>query len=132
MVEGKLDEQAESASRSRDLLGQACFWLHFAVMLYILAGWSIPYRPALAVYLAFLPAVAVQWWFNKNSCVLNNLESKLRTGSWRHESNAEEGAWLKTLIRDWLGIELTALQVELLTYAVLAVLWAAGLWHFLG
>lgn len=122
---------AGAAAARRDGLGQLCFWLHFAVMIYILLGWAVPFRPAIAFYLAFLPAVAVQWWFNKNSCVLNNIESKLRTGSWRHVSNAEEGAWLKTLIHDWLGIGLTAVQVELLTYSVLGVLWALGLWRLM-
>ena len=129
MADEKAGAQTGSAQSRRDLLGNFCFWLHFAVMIYILGGWSIPLRPALAFYLAFLPAVAVQWWFNKNSCILNNIESKLRSGSWRDQSNGEEGAWLQTLLGDWLGIELTAFQVECLTYAVLALLWGLGFWR---
>jgi hypothetical protein len=116
------------AGQGRDLLGRFCFWLHFAVMIYIVAGWSLPSRAALLLYEAFLPAVMIQWWFNKNSCVLNNIESRIRTGSWRSTSNVEEGAWLLTLLRG-LGIPATFLQVEILTYGVLAVLWAVGLWR---
>jgi len=113
----------------RDLLGRVFFWLHFAVMLYILVGWAAPGRAALVFYELFLPAVAVQWWFNRNSCVLNNLESKIRTGSWRSPTNPEEGAWLLSLLRRWFGIPVTPFQVEVLTYAVLALLWAIGLWR---
>jgi|SRR5579864_3142379 len=114
---------------ARDLLGRLCFWLHFAVMLYILVGWVAPSRAALIFYELFLPAVAAQWWFNQNSCVLNNLESKIRTGSWRSPANPEEGAWLLTLLQRWFGIPITPFQVEVLTYAVLALLWAVGLWR---
>src|SRR5215469_13981997 len=111
----------------RDLIGRVCFWLHFAVMLYILFGWASPGRPALIFYELFVPAVAVQWWFNQNSCLLNNLESKIRTGSWRSPANPEEGAWLLTLLRRWFGIPVTPLQIEILTYAVLALVWIIGL-----
>lgn len=118
----------EATTASRDGLGRFCFWLHFAVMIYILCGWAVPFRPALFFYEVFVPAVAIQWWFNKNSCVLNNIESKIRTGSWRHESNLEEGAWLLGLFRSF-GIPATAWQMEILTYSVLAVLWALAFWR---
>jgi hypothetical protein len=120
---------AAEAGTARDLLGQAFFWFHFFVLIYILAGWVLPWRPALVFYDLFLPAIAVQWWFNQNSCVLNNIESKIRTGSWRNAANPEEGAWLRNLIRSWLGIPLTHLQGEILTYGVLALLWFVGLWR---
>ena len=85
------------AAEKRDALGNLCFYLHFAVMIYIVTGWLVPFRGALIVYLCFLPAVAVQWQFNKNSCVLNNVESLIRSGRWRDPNNKEEGAWLQTL-----------------------------------
>ena len=56
------------AAEKRDALGNLCFYLHFAVMIYIVAGWLVPFRGALIFYLCFLPAVAVQWQFNRNSC----------------------------------------------------------------
>jgi hypothetical protein len=118
-------------AEKRDLLGNFCFYLHFAVMIYFLAGWAVPFRGALIFYLCFVPAVAIQWQFNKDSCVLNNLESYIRTRQWRDPNNKEEGAWLLTLVHNATGILLTALQVNLLTYAILAVLWCAGLSHLL-
>jgi hypothetical protein len=113
----------------RDFLGSLCFTLHFAIMIFIVAGWLMPSRTGLIAYLMFLPGVMVQWRFNKNSCVLNNVESFLRSGSWRSPANAEEGAWLGTLARSTLGIEPTPLQIDIFTYAVMALFWSLGAWH---
>lgn len=117
------------AAEERDALGNVCFYLHFAVMIYIVLGWAIPYRPLLLFYIAFLPAVALQWQFNKNSCVLNNFESLVRTGQWRDPHNKEEGAWLLTLARNVTGIAFQPWQIDAFTYLVLVMLWAAGLSH---
>lgn len=118
-------------AEARDLLGNFCFYLHFAVMIYIVLGWAVPFAPALMFYLGFLPAVAVQWQFNKNSCVLNNIESLIRYGNWRDPHNKEEGAWLQTLIHNATGILLKPWQVDGITYVILLVLWGAALSHLL-
>ena len=123
---------AQAPAASRDLLGNVCFYHHFAVMIYIVVGWLVPLHAALIFYLVFLPGVAMQWWVNKNSCVLNNIESLLRTGRWRNPSNREEGAWLATLADDALGIKATPLQVDIFTYCVLALLWGLAFWHLRG
>lgn len=120
---------AQSPVEKRDLLGNFCFYLHFAVMIYIVAGWAIPVRALLLFYLVFIPAVAVHWQVNKNSCVLNNAESFLRYGTWRSAQNAEEGAWLMTLIKTVTGIQLAVWQVDAITYGIMALLWLAGLSH---
>jgi len=116
--------------RKRDLLGNFCFYLHFAVMLYIVLGWLVPWRPMQIFYLLFLPGVWTQWQFNKNSCVLNNLESLMRTGRWRDAANEEEGAWLLTLVRKVLRLNVAHWQMDAFTYSVLAFLWALGWAHF--
>ena len=46
-------------AETRDLLGNFCFYLHFAVMIYIVIGWAVPLGAALIFYLGFLPAVAI-------------------------------------------------------------------------
>ena len=125
-------EGGTAPSAGRDLLGSVCFYLHFAVMIFIVTGWLVPLRASLIVYAFLLPSIAIQWRFNKNSCLLNNAESYLRTGSWRSATNPEEGAWLGTLARNALGIELTPMQVEVFTYAVMALFWGLGLWHLIG
>jgi hypothetical protein len=126
------DGSATRVSPGRDLIGTVCFYLHFVVMIYIVVGWAVPDRSALVFYAIFLPAIAIQWRFNRNSCLLNNLESFLRTGAWRSTANPEEGAWLGTLARNMLGIEPTPLQVEIFTYAMMTLLWSLGLWHLRG
>ena len=121
---------APSPVEKRDALGNFCFYLHFAVMLYILAGWAIPWNGLLLFYLVFVPAMALHWQLNRNSCVLNNIESWLRYGTWRAEQNAEEGAWLMTLIKNLTGIQLKVWQVDLITYGILFLLWLAGFSHY--
>jgi hypothetical protein len=118
-------------AEARDALGNFCFYLHFAVMIYIVLGWAVPARGALYFYLAFLPAVAVQWQFNKNSCLLNNLESLIRTGQWRDPHNKEEGAWLLTLASNVFGRPFKPWQIDAFTYAVLVTIWLLGLSHVL-
>lgn len=118
-------------AEKRDLLGNFCFYLHFAVMIYIVIGWVVPLHAALIFYMAFLPLVALQWQFNKNSCVLNNIESLLRTGQWRDPNNKEEGAWLLTLASNLFGYPFKPWQIDAFTYFVLALLWTAGLSHLL-
>ena len=115
----------------RDALGQFCFYLHFAVMIFIVIGWLAPFAAVLIFYLGFLPAVAVQWQFNKNSCVLNNIESLIRSGQWRDPNNREEGAWLQTLAHKVTGILFKPWQIDAFTYFILLVFWSAGLSHLL-
>ncbi|HWE05104.1 MAG TPA: hypothetical protein VG274_00240 [Rhizomicrobium sp.] len=119
------------ASKERDALGRCCFLLHFAVMIFVVGGWTMLWPSALIFYLAFVPAVALQWQFNRNSCVLNNLESLMRTGTWRDAANEEEGAWLLTLARDVVGLRVRPAQMDAFIYLVLLVLWGLGLAHLL-
>ncbi|HWA89011.1 MAG TPA: hypothetical protein VG889_03185 [Rhizomicrobium sp.] len=126
------DESLAASAAGRDLLGSFCFYLHFAVMITIVAGWAVPFQGFLLFYLVFIPLMLTTWLLNRNSCVLNNIESFLRYGTWRSEQNTEEGAWLLTLIRNLTGIALKTWQVDLLTYGVLLALWLAALSHYAG
>jgi hypothetical protein len=126
-----LDSALPEAPQKRDFLGNVCFYLHFAVMIFVVLGWLVPWRPVLLFYLVLLPAMVAQWRFNKNSCVLNNTESFLRTGRWRDIRNVEEGAWLKTLAESVFGWKLVHWQVDAFTYVIMAALWLLGLGHFL-
>ena len=113
----------------RDALGIAFFLLHVAILIYILIGWALP-RPL--VYVVFLPLMVLHWPLNRNTCILNNLETLVRTGRWRDARNWEEGAWLRLLIKSVLGFEFSPRQIDVLTYSLLMVLWGLGLWHWLG
>jgi hypothetical protein len=120
-----------AATGKRDVLGHVCFLLHLIVMVFIALGWTLPEPGALVVYLVVLPAVVAQWQFNKNSCVLNNVESLLRTGSWRDPANSEEGAWLAGVARSLLGLDLNPARLDVFVYFLLAVFWMLGLSHLL-
>ncbi len=112
--------------QKRDLLGQACFLIHFLPLIYVVSGWLAPWRGALFFYLAFLPAMFLQWRLNRDSCVLNNVESLIRTGRWRNPSNREEGAWLRTLVNEKTGLNLSRRQVDTFINGVLVVFWFLG------
>jgi hypothetical protein len=114
----------------RDVLGWTCFLVHIAILILIVIGWLL--RPVLIVYLVFLPLMVLQWRLNKGSCVLNNLESLIRTGRWRNPANIEEGAWLRTLIHSATGLRFSVAHLDLILYSVIAGLWGLGLWHLLG
>jgi hypothetical protein len=126
------DTGAPNIPAGRDLLGTVCFYLHFAVMIYIVVGWAVANRAALVLYATFLPAISVQWRSNRNNCLLNNVESFLRTGAWRSAANPEERAWLGTLARNAIGIEPSARQIEVFTYSVMVDFWGLDLWHLRG
>jgi hypothetical protein len=124
--------QRAAHSQTRDGLGRLCFWLHVAILCFILAGWLLPARGWLIFYLAFLPLVVMHWRINRGACVLNNLENWLRYRRWRApEQNAEEGAWLRTLIRNLTGLGLSRAAMDGLIYSSMARLWAMAWVHFL-
>jgi hypothetical protein len=116
----------------RDLLGNFCFYFHFAVMGFIVLGWLIPSRPLLFFYLGFLPLVFLQWRVNRDTCILNNIEGWLRTRRWRNPENREEGAWLLTIVSDITGWKITPIQMNIFTNSVLGVLWLLGFSHLKG
>lgn len=121
---------AGAGRQRRDALGRLCFLLHCGVVIYVLLGWLFANREVLTFYLLFLPVLAVQWQINSNSCVLNNLESYLRTGRWRDDANREEGAWLFTLAKNTLGLQIQQRVLDLFIYALMAILWALALAHW--
>lgn len=128
-----LDTALPDHPLKRDLLGHFCFYMHFAVMLYIVTGWLVPWHLLLDVYLVFIPAVFLQWQVNNDTCIMNNIEGWMRTGKWRNkEINPEEGAWLLTLVKNATGLTIAAWQINLLTYAVLALVWLLALAHLGG
>jgi len=119
----------ETAGPRKDRLGLSCFILHLAVGGFALTGWLIASFDALLVYLVLLPLMATQWAVNRRSCIINNLESWIRTGHWHDPQNCEEGGFL-LMIFDWLfAIRPSPAAVDRLSYGVVFVLWLLGLTH---
>jgi hypothetical protein len=119
----------EYAGPPTDGLGIGLLGVHLAVGFYVLVGWIVSSAPVLFIYLLLLPMIAAQWRFNQGCCVLNNLESRLRFGCWRHPHNKQEGAFLLMLC-DWcFRIRPSPLMLDRLSYGVVAALWFVGLLH---
>jgi hypothetical protein len=113
----------------QDWLGFGLFVVHAFVGFCVFFGWALPSRDGLGLYLVLLPAMALQWRLNRGSCVLNNLESRLRSGKWRDPANREEGAFL-LMVSDWLfRTRPSALSLDRLSYAAVLVLWLLGAAH---
>lgn len=131
-VPGEIDTAIPEHPARRDALGWACFVIHFLPLIYVVTGWLAPARWALVVYLVFLPVMFLQWRLNRGSCVLNNIETLVRTGRWRNLKNREEGAWLRTLVNDATGWNLSRGRMDGFINIVLLVFWTVGLSRFLG
>ncbi|HVZ68503.1 MAG TPA: DUF2784 family protein [Rhizomicrobium sp.] len=113
----------------RDALGWACFVLHLALVAFAAAGWALPWRGALILYLCYIPLMYLQWQFNAGSCVLNNVENLMRSGRWRNPGNREEGAFIKTLVEDLTGLKLTKRQMNTVIYCLISIFWLLGAGH---
>jgi len=113
----------------RDALGWACFLLHLALVFFALLGWLMPWRAGLIFYLCYIPAMFLTWQFNEGSCILNNLENLVRLGRWRNPKNREEGAFLKTLVEDLTGLELTKRLMNAVIYCLISIFWLLGAGH---
>ena len=112
----------------RDALGWCCFLIHVAVLAYAILGWAWPGRGWLDVYLIFLPLMFLHWKLNRGACILNNLENWLRHRRWRaRDANREEGAWLRTLLADTTGIQLTPARMDAVIYGAMVLFWLLGL-----
>jgi hypothetical protein len=119
----------EAAGPRTDRLGVSCFILHLGIGGFVLFGWLISSHEILIAYLVLLPALATQWAVNRRSCVINNLESWIRTGRWHDPNNSEEGGFL-LMISDWLfAIRPSPVALDRLSYGVVFFLWLLALGH---
>ncbi|HEX3664066.1 MAG TPA: hypothetical protein VHU23_02405 [Rhizomicrobium sp.] len=128
----ELEAAIPARPQRRDALGKFCFAVHVLPLLYVLGGWAAPWHAALIVYLVFLPVMFLQWRLNSGSCVLNNMESLIRTGRWRDPRNREEGAWLRTMINGRTGWNLSRAQMDAIINSAIAALWLIALARLLG
>jgi hypothetical protein len=77
----------------------------------------------LTVYLVLLPAMATQWYVNRGCCVMNNIESWLRSGRWRDPNNPEEAGFLLMLCQWLFRARPHPVVLDRFSYATVLVLW---------
>ena len=124
-----VDVQERESSR-KDGLGLSFLALHLSIGAFMLTGWLISSFETLVIYLILLPLMAVQWAINERSCLLNNLETWLRTGRWRDQCvNPEEGRFLEMLFDRFFALRPGPSSMDRLSYAAVVLLWLLGLGH---
>ena len=124
------DRLTPAAGPRSDRLGLSLFLAHLLISAYVLLGWSIPSPAALLFYLLLLPVIAAQWHINRGCCVINNLESWLRSGLGRDPDNQEEGAFL-LMLSNWLfRIRPHPAFLDAFSYATVLILWLLAFSHF--
>jgi hypothetical protein len=95
-----LDRHPRSSGPAKGSAGSVLFHpLHLMVGVFVISGWLVSSFSALMCYLVLLPAMAAQWAINRRSCIINNLESWIRTGHWHDPNNCEEGGFLLMISR---------------------------------
>jgi hypothetical protein len=120
----------ERMGPKKDRLGLSCLIFHIVIGAFVLAGWLISSTEALLFYLLLLPAMATQWAVNQGSCVINNIETWVRTGHWRDPDDRDDGRYLMMLC-DWLfALRPDPVALDRLSYTVVLFLWVLGLGHF--
>jgi hypothetical protein len=105
--------------------------LHYAILGWGILGWLIPSNGWLIAYLVAMPLIALQWLVNRNTCVLNNVESWIATGRWRDEASAEQGGFIAGIVQRISGWSPSPRMVDLISYGLLAVFWTFGAFHLL-
>jgi hypothetical protein len=101
-----------------------------AVGAFVMAGWLLSSAEVLLFYMVLLPIMATQWLINRGSCVINNIETWLRTGRWRDPKEGEDGRFLIVLC-DWLfGVRPDRVAVDRFAYVIVLFLWFLALGHY--
>ena len=129
---GHVMQQVLSASLRRygyrqDSLSLGLLAVHLAVMSYVLVGWMSNSRLALFFYVLLLPALALQWLFNRGSSLLSNYESYLRSGHWRDPHNVDEGVFLQNLVERVTGFRPSRAQMMTVVYSLMFLFWQDAL-----
>lgn len=103
--------------------------LHYAILLWGVAGWAIPSNAWLTAYLVAMPLIAVQWVLNRNTCVLNNLESWIARRRWRDETDGEQGGFIAGLFQRATGWRPSPTMADAISYGLLGLFWTFGAIH---
>lgn len=99
------------------------------LVIFVLTAWLLPVTAILQAHIAFVPLLVVTWALNGNSCPLNNIETWLTKGTWRDDMNREEGSFLVVAVETYLKLHPTQRQMDMITYALMAVAWSLSLAH---
>ncbi len=105
-------------------LSWSCHNLHLAILVFIILGWVVPVSAVLWAHVVLVPLILGIWYLNDCSCPLNNIESYLLKGLWRDPDNREEGSFVVVVVEQYLGMQPTQKQMDMITYGIMGLAWA--------
>jgi hypothetical protein len=110
--------------------------VHFAVVAFVILGWSLPNISILKFHIFFLPIVVLHWQTNGGTCFLTNIETwldkKIIALNPKTETVAaknEQGRFVRSLL-SYINIEPTDRQLKKLIYVAIFLSWLFGLSHW--
>ena len=103
--------------------------VHTALIPYTLFGWVVPNTLWLKIHAVFVPVMIVHWWLNRNVCILSNLESYLRYGTWWRTDDSEQGGWVENRVRALTGWTPPPGWADGMTYVALLLSTLASVVH---
>ena len=103
-------------------------WLHLTILIFVFAGAFLPQKFLLG-YLIFLPLVVVQWWLNRGTCILTNLENWLE-GNQKRRSD-QQGQFIKTILGKFFDPLPEDKTIKLGLYVILISMWLIAWIRFL-
>ena len=105
--------------------------LHFSILFFVVFGWMIPGQFWKIIHLIFVPAMVVQWQFNRGTCLLTNIENVLRGET--AEKQRQQGQFIKSLLGKCFDPLPSDRTLKIAVYGIVIAAWllsAAGLYFF--
>ncbi|MGB3188555.1 MAG: DUF2784 family protein [Limnoraphis sp.] len=95
--------------------------LHFLILFFVLFGWIIPGQLWRVIHLIFVPAMILQWQFNQGTCLLTNIENKLRGET--SEKQQQQGQFIKSLWRKCFNSLPSDQTLKKWVYGIIIISW---------
>ena len=105
--------------------------LHFLILFFVLLGWIIPSQLWRIIHLIFVPAMILQWQFNQGTCLLTNIENKLRGEP--SEKQQQQGQFIKSLWVKFFNSLPSDQTLKKWVYGIITISWllsVIGLFFF--
>ena len=94
---------------------------HFLSLIFLTFGWTFSHKSILLFHVIFVPLVFVQWYFNEGTCVLSNIESRIKGE--RFSKRDQQGYFIKSLLGYFFKPLPKDQTIKVFIYFVLFVSW---------
>ena len=97
--------------------------VHWAVLLFVLVGWALPWKFALWFHALLIPMLAIHWLTNENRCFLTEIEEKFKASALHPQRPSNEEPFIGYIIRKITGKKLTEKALASVSYGVMTIVW---------